>query len=139
MARPGGGTDPWSGRTVCVVARRVGIRPPAYAPFPGWSEAIAYRESDGTLYVPDSLGTGPLFTVGSERLGLFVLCRVAPPRRLLTDVNPERILVGHGRGVFDNPALALTDTLDGARRRLPQALCTSGNGQLRAALGALRS
>lgn len=109
-----------------------------YTPFPGWSEAIAYRESNGTLYVPDSFGTGPLFTVGSERLGLFVLCRFVPPRRLLTDLEPERILVGHGRGVFEDPAVALSDALDGARRRLPRALCTSGNGQLRAALGALR-
>jgi hypothetical protein len=42
------------------------------APFPGWDEAIAYREADGTLYVPDVLGTAPLFTVGEERLGAYL-------------------------------------------------------------------
>lgn len=35
-------------------------------PLPSWHEAIAYRESDGRLYVPDVLGTAPLFTVGDE-------------------------------------------------------------------------
>ncbi|MFC6875402.1 MBL fold metallo-hydrolase [Halobellus marinus] len=43
-------------------------------PFPGWSEVVAYRESDETLYVPDVLGTTPLFTVGAERLGMYLLC-----------------------------------------------------------------
>lgn len=108
-----------------------------YAPFPGWSEAIAYRESDRMLYVSDSLGTAPLFTVGDEPLGVYLLCRLFPPRNLLSDLEPERILVGHGTGIFEDASTALSDALCGARRRFPKALLTSGWAQLRAGIAAL--
>jgi hypothetical protein len=108
-----------------------------YAPFPGWQEAIAYRESDRTLYVPDSLGTASLFTVGTERLGVYLLCRPFPPRSLLCDLEPERILVGHGEGIFEDATTALSDALDGARQRFPKALLASGWTQLRAGVAAL--
>ncbi|EMA44098.1 hypothetical protein [Halococcus saccharolyticus] len=108
-----------------------------YAPFPGWNEAIAYRESDRTLYVPEALGTAPLFTVGAEWLGIYLLCRALPPRNLLVDLEPERVLVGHGEGIFDDAAAALSDALDGARRRFPHAVVTNGRAQLRAGIEAL--
>jgi hypothetical protein len=108
-----------------------------YAPFPGWCEAIAYRESDRTLYVPEVLGTAALFTVYSERLGVYLLCRPVPPRGLLRDLAPERILVGHGEGVFDDAAAVLSDTLANARRRLPHAVVTNGRAQLHAGIEAL--
>jgi hypothetical protein len=108
-----------------------------YAPFPGWVEAFAYREADGTLYVPDALGTAPLFTVGDERLGIYLLCRLTPPRSVFADVAPDRILVGHGTGIFDDATAALADALDGARRRFPAALVANGWGQLRALAAAL--
>lgn len=108
-----------------------------YAPFPGWNETIAYRESDRTLYIPESLGTAPLFTVGAERLGIYLLCRALPPRNVLHDLEPERILVGHGEGVFDDATAALSDALDSARRRLPRAVATNGRRQLRAGIEAL--
>lgn len=106
-------------------------------PIPGWPDAIAYRESDRTLYVPDTLGTAPSYTVGTERIGVYLLCRLFPPRSLLADIRPERILVGHGEGLFENSPTALTDALDGARRRFPRALLTSGLAQLRAGIAAL--
>ena len=109
------------------------------APFPGWDEAIAYREADGTLYVPDVLGTAPLFTVGEERLGTYLMCRLFPPRGVFEDVSPERILVGHGTGLFENAPTALTDALAGARRRFPAALLQNGWGQIRALTAALGS
>lgn len=102
------------------------------SPLPGWQEGVAYRESDGTLYVPDVLGTAPLYTVGDERLGVYLLCRVFPPRAHLAGLDPVRILFGHGTGVFDGAAAALADALAGARRRFPAALARNGVGQLRA-------
>ncbi|MFD1597073.1 hypothetical protein ACFR97_16210 [Haloplanus litoreus] len=106
-------------------------------PFPGWSEAVAYRESDETLYVPDVLGTAPLFTVGEEQLGMYLLCRFVPPRAVFDDLTPRRILVGHGTGIFENASIALRTALDGARRRVPAALRANGWGQLRALTAAL--
>lgn len=108
-----------------------------FVPFPGWSEAFAYRESDQTLYIPETLGTAPLYTVGAERIGVYLLCRLFPPQNLLIDTNPERILVGHGEGILENAETALTDALNNARRRFPTALLTSGRGQLRAGIEAL--
>lgn len=106
-------------------------------PFPGWSEAVAYRESDETLYVPDVLGTAPLFTVGEEQLGTYLLCRFFPPRAVFDDLSPRRILVGHGASIFENASIALRAALDGARRRLPAALRSNGWGQLQALTAAL--
>ena len=114
-----------------------GFRIRACRPLPGWREAIAYREADGTLYVPESLGTAPAYTVGDERLGCSPIRRPAPPRRQLGDLEPERVLVGHGTGVFDDAADALADALGGARRRLPRAVVENGDTQLRALLEAL--
>jgi hypothetical protein len=106
-------------------------------PFPGWSEAVAYRKSDETLYVADVLGTSTLFTVGEERLGMYLLCRIAPPRTVFEGLSPQRILVGHGPGIFENASAALRTALDGARRRLPAALRSNGWQQLRALTAAL--
>jgi len=106
-------------------------------PFPGWSEAVAYRAADRTLYVPDVLGTAPLFTVGEERLGMYLLCRFNPPRAVFKGLSPHRILVGHGSGIFENASAALRTALDGARRRLPAALRSNGWVQLRALTAAL--
>ena len=109
-----------------------------YSPFPGYYEAIAYRESDGTLYVPDALGTAPFYTVGDERIACYGVVRLVPPRDLLRQIAPERILVGHGEGVFTDPAAALADALDGARRRLPTALRQHGLTQLQGITDAMR-
>lgn len=101
-------------------------------PLPGWSEAVAYRRSDGTLYAPDVLGTAPLFTVGEERLGVYLLCRFNPPRAVFEDVSPTRVLVGHGAGIFEDATAALSTALDGARRRLPAAIRSNGWEQVQA-------
>jgi hypothetical protein len=106
-------------------------------PFPGWHEAIAYRESDRTLYVADVVGTAPLYTVGDERIGVYLLARLFPPRET-DDFVPERILVGHGTGIFEDAAATLTDAITGARRRFPNALMTSGRTQLHAAIAAIQ-
>lgn len=88
---------------------------------PPWQEAALYREDDGTLYVPESLGTAPFFLARSERLGVHPMRRPVPPTDALGGLDPRRVLVGHGEGVLDGASEALADTLDGARRRLPAA------------------
>lgn len=88
---------------------------------PGWHEAALYDESSETLVVGDALGTADYFTTGRERLGVHPMLRLFPPRRL-GDVQPRRILVGHGPGIFENASDALRDALAGSRRRFPGAM-----------------
>lgn len=105
-------------------------------PLPGWSEAIVYRRSDGTLYVPDLLGTAPPYLAGDERLAVYLFCRPVVPTGVFEGIAPERILVGHGTGVFADAASALAEALGSARRRFPRALLEGGS-QLRALVDAL--
>lgn len=106
-------------------------------PLRAWRETVAYREVDGTLYVPDVLNSGSAFTVGEERLALPALLRLAPPRERFADIVPERVLLGHGAGVFADAAAALDDAVENARRRFPRALVTSGPRELKALLDAV--
>jgi len=108
------------------------------SPLGAWREAACWRERDGTLYVPESVGTADSFRVGDERLGVILYARPAPPRDALGDLDPERVLVGHGDGVFDAADAALADALAGARRRLPRALVANGPGAVRNLLAAAR-
>lgn len=105
------------------------------SPLPGWQEGIAYRQSDRTLYAPDVLGTKADWTVGEERIALFLLARLFPPA-VLDQFSPERILIGHGEGIFENASAALEEALAGARQRFPAAFRSSGVEQLRALVGA---
>ena len=107
-------------------------------PLYAWHEAIAYRERDRTLYVPDSLSSTPKFTVGDERIGLPTPSRLRPPSGRFAGMAPDRVLFGHGEGIFDGAEDALRDTLDNARRRLPRALLTNVPAEFRAGLGAFR-
>ncbi|MEF8975748.1 MAG: hypothetical protein V5A21_05930 [Halapricum sp.] len=84
-----------------------------------WQEAVLYGEHDGTLVVPESLGTAEYFLTGGERLGVHPALRLKPPRKLRRFA-PERVLVGHGEGVPTDAARAIDDALDGARRRAPR-------------------
>lgn len=88
-------------------------------PLPSWQEAILWREDDGTLYVPESLGTAGNFRAGDERLGVSIYRRLNPPREALAGVEPERVLVGHGAGVFGNASGELAHALANARRHAP--------------------
>ena len=108
-----------------------------YSPLPGYDESIAYHDSNRTLYVPDALGTAPFYTVGEERLACYGILRLRPPQELFSPFAPDRVLVGHGTGVFDDATAALRDALDGARWRFPTALRRHGPTQLRGLLSAL--
>lgn len=107
-------------------------------PLPTWREGIAYRESDGTLLVPESLGTAAPFLVGDERLGLELSRRLRPPRASLAGLEPERVLVGHGPPIYENATPALREALATARRRFLRALVEHGPDSVRSVLEAAR-
>jgi hypothetical protein len=88
------------------------------ASLPPWQEAALYGPDD-TLLVAEAVGTASFFRAGDEPLGVHPMLRPIPPRDALGDLSPERILVGHGAGVFNDATAALRDALDGARRRMP--------------------
>lgn len=86
---------------------------------PPWQEVGLFDEETGTLVVPESVGTSEYYLARGERLGVHPMIRAVPPRRILCDLFPERVLVGHGEGVFEKAADALEDALYGSRRRMP--------------------
>ncbi|MDZ5810787.1 hypothetical protein U4E84_05420 [Halorubrum sp. AD140] len=108
-----------------------------FEPLSLWQEAIAYREADGTLIIPDLLASGPGYTVGSERVGVVLSHRLFPPRATLGDLEPERILFGHGEGVFVDATAALDTALSGARKRFLPALVTQLGTNLRLFIAAM--
>ena len=116
---------------------RSGFRVRRFEPLSMWAEAVAYRADDGTLVVPDLLGSAPGYTVADERVGVVLSHRLFPPRNALDDLDPERILFGHGDGVFEDASAALADALDGARRRFPRALVVQFGTNLRLLLAAM--
>ena len=83
-----------------------------------WREVALYHESDRTLIVPEAVGTGSHFCAPGERLGVHPVLRPLPPRTALGGLEPERVLVGHGEGVFDDATEVLREALDGARSRM---------------------
>lgn len=87
---------------------------------PPWQEVALYSD-DGTLVVPEAVGTADYYCAPDERLGVHPMLRPVPPRNALGWLEPERVLVGHGPGVLDDAATALRDALAGARRNLPAA------------------
>ncbi|ELZ11050.1 hypothetical protein C479_09573 [Halovivax asiaticus JCM 14624] len=103
-----------------------------------WQEAIAYRPEDGTLIVPDIAGTGPGYTVADERVGIALSHRLVPPRETLGDLEPDRILFGHGTGVLEDATDALDDALHNSRRRFPRALVKQLGTNSRLLLAAMK-
>jgi hypothetical protein len=89
--------------------------------FPPWREVALYDDDSGTLYVPEAVGTATFFRAPGERLGIHPMLRAIPPTRALGGLEPERILVGHGEGLFEGAADALADALTHSRARLPAA------------------
>lgn len=85
----------------------------------GWEEACLYDEETRTLVVAESVGNAPYYTTPDERIGVHPVMRLTPPS-MLRDFDPERVLVGHGRGVSEDAARALDDALGGARRATPR-------------------
>jgi hypothetical protein len=72
-----------------------------------------------TLVVPESVGTADYFTAPGERLGVSLMRRPLPPAAL-EDIDPGRVLCGHGEGVFADAAVELRRALAEARRTAPR-------------------
>jgi hypothetical protein len=115
-----------------------GIRVERCTSLPGWTETIAWHDSTATFYFPDVLGTAPGYTVGDEEVGVFLTHRLVPPREILEDRNPDRLLFGHGSGVHTDADAVLADAITGARRRFPRALLRQGPTAVRLVTAALR-
>ena len=84
-----------------------------------WHEVALFEPASATLVCADALGTISFFRAGDERIGLHPLLRFAPPRSLL-EVEPKRVLVGHGAGLHADAAAAVREAVVTARRRLPR-------------------
>ena len=82
---------------------------------PFWQEAALF---DGeTLVVPEALGTVSYFCAPGERLGVHPMLRAVPPTAL-ADYDADRLLVGHGEGLFGDVRPAIEDAVGGSRRRM---------------------
>jgi hypothetical protein len=82
---------------------------------PFWQEAALF---DGeTLVVPEALGTVSYFCAPGERLGVHPMLRAVPPTAL-ADYDADRLLVGHGEGLFEDVRPAIEDAVGGSRRRM---------------------
>ncbi len=95
-----------------------------------WREAALYSEERGVLLVSEALGTAPYFTVHGERVGVHPMMRIRPPKAL-GRLTVDHLLFGHGEGVHTDAQAALTDALDGARKRMPALYWQSLKGILR--------
>jgi len=84
----------------------------------GWHEAALYSDETGVLVVPEALGTADFFLVGDERVGVHPALRAFPPR-MLTRLSPDHLLVGHGEGLHEDVPGAISDAVNGSRRRMP--------------------
>lgn len=85
-----------------------------------WQEVALYNPADGTLVVPETVGTVDYFLAGDERLGVHPMLRLNPPQAAFRGIRPERVFVGHGAGVLEGASRALEDAFDSSRRRAPR-------------------
>jgi glyoxylase-like metal-dependent hydrolase (beta-lactamase superfamily II) len=84
-----------------------------------WKEVALWWPERRVLVCADALGTARYYRAGDDPLGPNPLLRLTPPR-MLAQVDPAAILVGHGEGLFEAAGEALRETLRTSRRRIPQ-------------------
>jgi hypothetical protein len=89
---------------------------------PGWKETALWWPARRALVVAETVATNPMHTAGGERVGMHFVLRPWPPKSL-RGLQPQHLLVGHGRGVHGTEAAAgLEAAHAGARRGLPRVL-----------------
>jgi hypothetical protein len=85
-----------------------------------WKESALWLPEPRGLVVPESIGTGHLYRLGSGPAGVHGLRRLLPPTALRS-YRPEHLLVGHGAPLHGGEATAgLLDAIDGSRRQIPK-------------------
>ncbi len=87
---------------------------------PPWQEAGLFNADNGTLIIPESVGTASYFVTEEERLGVHPMLRLFPPTEVLSQYRPARILVGHGEGILSDADRALQHALSGSRGKTPR-------------------
>lgn len=95
-----------------IEARQVMARPP-------YTEVALYDAATGTLVATESLVTAPQAVGWGERLSVGPWGRLKPPRAALSDVDVDRILVGHGPPLTEDAQEALDVALRRSRWGLP--------------------
>ena len=85
-----------------------------------WTEVALYDADAETLVVPEAVGTAEFFSTGAATLGVHPALRAFPPRAALGGLPVNRILVGHGEGVFTDASARLDAALRNARRTAPE-------------------
>jgi hypothetical protein len=123
-------------RDCAAIARRLGVphlrlpeaidaSPFEVVPVVGarwWTEKALWWPAQRTLVVAEALGSSPWFTVGDDALGVHAMLRPLPPKAL-RGFAPDRVLVGHGRGVEGDAArTGVHRALQRARRDIPRWL-----------------
>lgn len=103
-----------------------------------WGEAVLYRPADGTLVTAEALVTAPDMRRPGERLAVIPYVRPFPPRAALSDLDVERVLVGHGPPVLADADEALSAALSDARRGAPAAVLGNLPYLLRAMIRVVR-
>jgi hypothetical protein len=89
---------------------------------PLWQEVALWWPARRALVVAEAVGSNPMFTGGGAPLGVHLMLRLTPPRRLAAYA-PEHVLVGHGSSVHGAQAApALHEALARSRRDLPRVL-----------------
>ena len=87
-----------------------------------WREGALWWPETRTLVVADALGTNRFYTGGKAPVGVHLLLRLTPPKRL-GSYEPEHLLTGHGDGLHGpGTADAVARALAESRRRLPGVL-----------------
>lgn len=85
-----------------------------------WSEVALYSAANDVVYVSEALGTASNFCAPDEDLGVHPMLRLFPPRRVLSEIKADRVLVGHGEGLPEGGVAAITAALRDARRNAPR-------------------
>ena len=89
---------------------------------PTWREVALWWPEERTVVFADAIGSAGYYVAPGERLAVHPFLRLTPPRRL-GQLEPRRVLVGHGEGVAgDYAAGVLADALASSRRRIPRWL-----------------
>jgi hypothetical protein len=87
----------------------------------GWREVALWWADERTLVVAEAVGTAPAFALG-RLAGVHPMLRLTPPRKRLSQLEPERLFVGHGEAITSGADAALRDALAQSRRDLPRLL-----------------
>ena len=84
-----------------------------------WREVSLWWPEERALVCADALGTSDYYRGRGERLAVHPFLRLRPPR-VLSGLEPMRVLVGHGEGIHgEEAASALAEALASSRRGIP--------------------